>query len=186
MHGIACAADLETIARTYASAPRSALANEHRLSAGEVEDQHVPRAEGETGRHHVRRRRVVRLEQVTRRPIDQRHHELAAIHGERVPEVTPRPKLHTHAGTEIERRIAAQESPAAQKPGRSRIVERGLSHAGSRRRVAQSKRAEWVPLEWQARRPQDVFVRLARPALAAGRRAVARVADMLPESPSTR
>jgi hypothetical protein len=43
-----------------------------------------------------------------------------------------------------------------------------------------------VPLECLARRPEDVFVRLARPALVAGRRAVARVADMLPQSPYTR
>jgi len=47
----------------------------------------------------------------------------------------------------------------------------------------ESKRAEWVPLEWQARRPQDVFVTLARPALVAGRRAATRMADMLPKSP---
>ena len=138
MHGIACAADLETIARTYASATHSAFANEDRLSAGEVEDQHVPRAEGETSRHHVRCRRVVGLEQVTGGPIDQRHHEFAAIHGERVPEVTTGPKLHAHARTEIERRIAAHEAPAAEQPGRSGVVERGLSHAGWRRRVARA------------------------------------------------
>jgi len=138
MHGIACAAHLETTARTSGSSRRSALANEDCLSPGEVEDQHVPSAEGEASRHHVRCRGVVGLEQIARRPIDQRHNELAAIHGQRVPEVTTGPKLHPHARTEIERRIAAHETPAAEQPGRSRIVERGLSHAGSRRRVARA------------------------------------------------
>ena len=114
MHGIACAADLETIARTYASARVSALANEDGLSAGEVEDQHVPSTEGEARGHHVRGRWVVGLEQVTGCAIDERYDELAAIHGQRVPEMTTRPKLHSHAGTEIERRIAAQEAPAAE------------------------------------------------------------------------
>ncbi len=130
MHGIACAADLETIARTYASPLGSTLANEDRLSSGEVEDQHVAGAERETSRHYVRCRRVVGLEQIARRPIHQGHHELAAIYGEGVAEVTTGPKLHPHARTEIERRIAAHEAPAAEQPGRSGIFERGLSHAG--------------------------------------------------------
>lgn len=186
MHGIVCTADPKTIARTSANTPRSALANEDRSRAREVENQHVTSAEREVRGHHVRGRRVVGLEQVTGRPIDQRHYELAAVHGERVPEMTTGPKLHAHARTEIERRIAAQEAPAAEQPRRSRIVERGLSHAGWRRRVAESKRADWVPFEWQARRPQDVFVRLARPARVAARRAVPLVADMLPRASETR
>lgn len=102
MHGIVCAADLETIARTYASARESALANEDGLSAREVENQHVARAEREARGHHMRGRRIVGFEEVTGRAIHERHDELTAIHGERVPEMAARPKLHAHAGTEIE------------------------------------------------------------------------------------
>ena len=91
------------------------LADEPGSRAGEIENEHVTRAEFETRGSGVRRNRIVGAQDIALDSIDELHDHLTSVDGNGIPQLSIRKKLHAHAGRKPERRICAKESPTAEK-----------------------------------------------------------------------
>lgn len=74
-------------------------------------------------------RRIVRLEEITRRSVHEWNDQLVPIDREDVAKVTAALEFHAHARPKIERRVAPHETPAADQPRGGGIAELGRGHA---------------------------------------------------------